>query len=331
MRKILSIFLFLLIISLLEGVVLASDSTIELKCQDKVVDPAVADTFELTVSSVGSPEYVTGTVKVTFDDDVFDLVHIKFNEALAPNYATCIEEAPSYETLEASDPESDVWENWNGGNEGTPVVTKQGEFVVDFGDDLASKNYDEAGVLFTLTFKITDKNAEGEFIISLEEIEKSFLNQNMKLVTVTPDDGSVKFGAADVKVVVVGKGENTPSYTLDGNVITVSYKDPCKLGYLNSEGQYVVLQVSKVNAGSYSYSIPADAQELILVVKGDIDGNGKLSVADFSQAKAAYTKKITLSPIQLFAGNVDKDDDKISVSEFSRIKAVYNKKIVFEW
>ena len=183
MKKILTVFALFVMLSLLGTAVLAAGGKLDLKCEDVTVDLAKDSTFEVKVSSTGTPAYTTGIVDVEFDDAVFKLTKIVFNPDLAPNNATWLEEDEKV-ALSAST-------YFAGSSEGTPVPSADGVFTVSFGDDLKEENYTEAGLLFTLTFKVIGDNASGPYTIGLKEVESSYLDTDMNPVTVSLEDGSV--------------------------------------------------------------------------------------------------------------------------------------------
>ena len=188
MKKILTALFLLSVLFLLGTAVYADGGSLSLKGEYVIVDLAKDNTFELKVSSTGTPAYTTGIVNVTFDKTVFELTHIAFNEDLAPNNATHLSED---ETVDIAA----LTEYFGGRAEGTPVPPDEGTFTVSFGDDLRETNYTEAGVLFTLTFKVVDDNASGSYVIGLNEEEYSFLDSKMGAVTVSMTDGKVTAGA----------------------------------------------------------------------------------------------------------------------------------------
>jgi len=306
--------------------VLAAGGNLQIKCDDVTVDLANTDTFEVNVRSTGNPSYVTGTVDVTFDDNTFDLVYIRFNPKLAPNNATYLsEDDVDLSTL------SDAQLAALGSDEGTPVVTTAGKFCVDFGDDLKDANYTEAGVLFTLVFKVADKNATGEFPIGLTVLEDRYLTTDGELITnVNADDGSVKNGSSTITVNVIGKGTNIPSYKVDDHELEVTYSVPCKIGYKDASGNYIAINVEDAASEKHMYSIPMSVTEVLVVVKGDTNGDGKITLADATKTKAAFNNKIVLTAEEVFAGNVN-TDDKITMADATKTKAVYNNKSSFAW
>jgi len=295
--------------------VLAAGGNLQIKCDDVTVDLANTDTFEVNVRSTGNPSYVTGTVDVTFDDNTFDLAYIRFNPKLAPNNATYLSE-DDVDLSKLSDAQLAAL----GSDEGTPVVTTAGKFCVDFGDDLKDANYTEAGVLFTLVFKVADKNATGEFPIGLTVLEDRYLTTDGELITnVNADDGSVKNGAGitvtitnytkGVATVTIGDKTNVADETVtatsgDLSVLTVESNDDaaCKVGYLDGD-KYTALTSTTVSEGKHRFDIPVGISDLVVILKGDVRTDGKLRSNDAKDALKGATA--TLEPLKFFAADVD--------------------------
>ena len=62
--------------------------------------------------------------------------------------------------------------------------------------------------------------------------------------------------------------------------------------------------------------------EYTLIVKGDLNGDGKISLIDISKMKKAYLQIETLSEIQEKAADINQDG-KMSLMDISKIKKVY--------
>jgi hypothetical protein len=59
--------------------------------------------------------------------------------------------------------------------------------------------------------------------------------------------------------------------------------------------------------------------EFVIVVKGDVDGNGKINSTDYLQIKNAMTGKTSLENAYLFAADTD-DNDKITSTDYLSVK-----------
>ncbi len=118
-------------------------------------------------------------------------------------------------------------------------------------------------------------------------------------------------------------------YTVSGNVVTVDHEVACKVGYLDGTAYKAITAVANGD-GTYSFTAPAGVTEVLLVVKGDANGDGYITKADSTRIKAVFNNKTTLSATALFAANVN-SDDAITKADSTRVKAVFNGKTSLDW
>ncbi len=138
----------------------------------------------------------------------------------------------------------------------------------------------------------------------------------------------------DISVIPFGseafrEGDN---YFIDGNTVTVIYELPCKIGYFDEElGCYVAIPASVNLDGSYSFTAPRRVTEVVLVVKGDADGDGNFSNYDVTLAKAAGMGRLqSYSPLQKFATDMNSDGDFTNY-DVTLMKAVVMGRIEGSW
>ena len=130
----------------------------------------------------------------------------------------------------------------------------------------------------------------------------------------------------DVKVIAVG---DIP-YTVSGNVVTTTSANACKLGYLDTNGNYVAIAATANTDGSHSFTAPDGVTEVLLVVKGDATGDGKINNSDVTRMKAALLGKTTLSASGVFAADTT-SDSKFNNSDVTRMKAALLGKTTLAW
>ena len=71
------------------------------------------------------------------------------------------------------------------------------------------------------------------------------------------------------------------AYTVEGNVVTVTHTVACKVGYWDATaGKYVAIAATHVEGNTYTFTAPEGVTEVLLVVKGDVNGNGSVNVLD---------------------------------------------------
>ena len=128
-------------------------------------------------------------------------------------------------------------------------------------------------------------------------------------------------------VTVVAKGAIT--HTVEGQVVTVTHTAACKVGYLQ-DGKYVAITATHVEGNTYTFTAPEGVTEVLLVVKGDVTGDGRINVQDKTQVNAAAFRQLTLSAIATFAGDVT-GDGRINVQDKTQVNAAAFRQLNFTW
>lgn len=301
MKKILTALSLLIILFMLGTAVFADGGSLALKCEDAKSSFEKDSTFTVTVSSTGSPAYTTGIVDVVFDEEMFELTNIAFNNDLAPNNATHLKEDEEH-AISAT-------EYFAGSSEGKPVLSDKNTFTVSFGDDLKTENYTEAGVLFTLTFKVK-KDAEADsYPIALKEVADlpdSFLDANMDPVTVSLADGSVSKAASGT----FSAGGNVESFAAETDPVTIrlipkgSSTAAKEIEVTGNKAQYSItgieagtytVEVSKSKHVTRTYEVDATngnvTMDLKILLYGDVTQDGIADGIDATQINRFYTGK----------------------------------------
>ena len=132
-------------------------------------------------------------------------------------------------------------------------------------------------------------------------------------------------GAITVSDIGIGKD----AYSVTGHTVTVNCEQPCRLGYL-SNGQYIAVEAVANGDGTYSYEVPENVDGVLLVVKGDANGDGKVTVADISQLLAHILRYTTLDEVSQFAANAD-GNSSLTVADISTILAHVLHYTTLEW
>ena len=116
---------------------------------------------------------------------------------------------------------------------------------------------------------------------------------------------------------------------MTGHTVTVNCEQPCRLGYL-SNGQYIAVEAVANGDGTYSYEVPENVDGVLLVVKGDANGDGIVDVSDILRIKSYNLGTASLDAVQLFATDTS-GDDMADVADILRIKAHILGKTTLEW
>lgn len=147
----------------------------------------------------------------------------------------------------------------------------------------------------------------------------------------TYTDGKCVCGAEEpvININVVSKGVDT--YTVEGNVVTVTYSIACKVGYWSeTDGKYLAITAVANGDGSYSFTAPEGVTEVLLVVKGDTNLNGEVANNDVTLAKLAYLQRRTLSNEASFAADVS-GNSIVNNQDVTQIKLDYQGKRALSW
>lgn len=95
-------------------------------------------------------------------------------------------------------------------------------------------------------------------------------------------------------------------FTQENNIITVSSERACKVGYYDG-GKYASVCAESNGDGSYSFNLPAGATQVLAVISGDVNLDGRVTASDIARLNAHMLGKITVGADALFAGDVDGD------------------------
>ena len=133
----------------------------------------------------------------------------------------------------------------------------------------------------------------------------------------------------DEDLVVIPTGVSSDSYTIVGQTVTVQNELACRVGYLK-DGKYVALEATRTENGAYVFTAPEGVEQVLLVVKGDANGDGKVTVADISQLLAHILRYTTLGEVSQFAANAD-GNSSLTVADISTILAHVLHYTTLEW
>jgi len=303
MKNTLTVFALFVMLSLLGTAVLAVSGSLNLKCEDVTVDLTKDSTFKVEVSSTGTPAYTTGIVDVEFDEKVFELTNIVFNDDLAPNNATHLLEDEAVDI-------SNLTEYFAGSSEGTPVLSADGIFTVSFGDDLKDENYTKAGVLFTLTFKVSGEATEESYPITLKAVPDSFLDVDMESVTVTLENGTITKKAEPATFATTGSVQSSGVETNPVTIRLIPKGSETAEKEIKVTGNSVEYSISGISPGTYTVEVSKSKHvtrtyeiditngdvtlDLKILLYGDVTQDGIINASDATQVKRYFTGKTSM-------------------------------------
>ena len=132
----------------------------------------------------------------------------------------------------------------------------------------------------------------------------------------------------DIDVILGSALDAQDLYTVDGQTVTVKNKDAIRVGYYSGE-EIVPIKGYKSEDG-YIFIAPDDVDEIVLVLKGDVNLDGRLSNADATKLKAAVKGMTSLSKVQEFASDVN-DDNRLSNADSTKLKAAIKGMTSINW
>jgi len=180
------------------------------------------------------------------------------------------------------------------------------------------------GTYVTYTFAVAADAVKGSVIslefktVVLDVDNEEITGSGTAVVQVTVSDKD-----SSVNVSVTGKGDNTPNYKVEEGVLTVTYSYACKVGYLNSDGGYTAIPATKNADKTYSYTLPDGVSDIVIVVKGDVNGDGLVNSADTTIINRSLLQKthpaaLDLEALPSFGADIN-GDGKINSADTTLI------------
>ena len=143
-------------------------------------------------------------------------------------------------------------------------------------------------------------------------------------------NATIHFGrTGPVELNVIG-GDNAPVCQVDGQTLTVTCDRACVAAYKDADGNYVRLTPTANADGSYSYTLPEGVSEVTVAVRGDLDGDGKLTAKEARQVMTAVTRADSLNTLQMLCADLN-GDGKISAMEARQILSAVTKSAAVKW
>ncbi len=117
-------------------------------------------------------------------------------------------------------------------------------------------------------------------------------------------------------------GENI-AFAEDNKSVTVSNSAPCVMYAKLADGSYQRVRGEKVEDNRYSYNLAEEVTggySLLVAKKGDIDGDGEITVTDITRIICARRDKTneTMNELTVAMSDVT-DDGKIDVSDIAAL------------
>ena len=137
---------------------------------------------------------------------------------------------------------------------------------------------------------------------------------------------------AEASAVVVNPigGDNAPACQVDGQTLTVTCDRACVAAYKDADGNYVRLIPTANANGSYSYTLPEGVSEVTVAVRGDLDGDGRLTAKEARRVMTAVTRAGSLDALQMLCADLN-GDGKISAMEARQVLSAVTNSASVKW
>lgn len=180
--------------------------------------------------------------------------------------------------------------------------------------------------------KVTEEGQNYYYYVKLAQAEIPALEPGIGngAAAGTTDNGVTTFPA--------GSGSGAPTVTVTApaigwaageNTFTVACDKACVV-LVKSGDTYTKLTATN-DGDTHSFTAAlAEGDEIIVRLKGDVNGDGMISAADFGQAKAAALGYLSLSGANLHCATVS-GGTSVRAADFGQIKAVALGNLTFKW
>lgn len=199
------------------------------------------------------------------------------------------------------------------------------KFITDNSDRVK-----EAGNIFQITFKVKENAPIGNTNISLKSVsagtgastngivyaEDTNINIEVQKKEEIIEPEKLTSDIYKVETDTISRIQpNTTIAQFKKNVVTkqdMVFTD--KKGNVINDENTIIGTGTKLNAGT--------TLEYVLIIKGDVDGDGVMNLNDIAKMKLHYIEKELLTGIYLKAADVD-EDGNVSVNDIAQVKLMY--------
>ncbi len=202
---------------------------------------------------------------------------------------------------------------------------------------IADKDDKDTGVIAVLKFQVLDSANIGDFSAITLTASGSYDIVNYDLKEVTFDIGEGKITVAEesgieITIENMTKGnakitagnqtdniDNNFTVSLEEGVIYVTCDIACSVFTTTDSTTYKVIKAEKTSLGyKFAFEVKSGLK-VVIAIKGDIDGNAKVTLADYAKA-LSHVKRVTLitDPLSFACGDVD-GNGSITLADYAKI------------
>lgn len=179
---------------------------------------------------------------------------------------------------------------------------------------LSEQNITATGNLLTLHFAVADNAAAGDYTIELAVFDAT--NTALSAVNGAAEEGKITVkldgDTLDVPTVENQTGTNpsaTVSFSEDGKTMNVKNDAACVVLVKKADGTYEKLSIQEGDSAQNSYNfdvsnLPVGAS-IVVAVKGDANGDGKVTVDDAIAQASAWVNSTSLGAALDLIADVD--------------------------
>ncbi len=203
------------------------------------------------------------------------------------------------------------------------------KFITDNSDRVKS-----AGNIFQITFKVKENATIGNTNLSLKSVVGGTGASTNGIVYAEDTNITIEIQKKDIitepeKLTSdIYKVETNTISRIQPNTTIAQFKKNVntkqnmvftdKKGNVINDENAIIGTGTKLNVGT--------TLEYVLIIKGDVDGDGIMNLNDIAKMKLHYIEKELLTGVYLKAADVD-EDGKISVNDIAQVKLMYVGKI----
>ena len=148
-------------------------------------------------------------------------------------------------------------------------------------------------------------------------------------------DGFCACGAEEpvTDITVVYKGAALANaFTVEGNVVTVTFSIACKVGYYDeTQGKYIAIAATHVEGNTYSFTAPEGVTNVILAVKGDVNSDCIINAGDAGTINAHALGRRVMTAEQQFIADVQAPIGTINAADAGSVNADSLKRKALAW
>ena len=180
-------------------------------------------------------------------------------------------------------------------------------------------------------YKVSDNGQDVYYYIKMAVAETPFTpGIGNGFADGTTENGVTTFLAGTVSAApTVTVTAPADGWTAGGNTFTVACEKACVVMVKSGETYTKLTAADSGDTHSFTATL-ADGDQIIVRLKGDVNGDGQITTADFGQTKAAALGNLALSELNINCATVS-GGESVRTADFGQIKAAALGNLTFIW